>query len=193
MIFKPTIPNLLTGLRVALIPIFVIVCYLPAMLPAGTIDPYWANFAAALIFAIASATDWLDGLIARRFQHTTELGAFLDPIADKLLVACALVLLVRWDRTYAFLAIIIISREICVTALRELMARKNHSPVMKVAAIGKWKTAAQMTALILLLLGEFPFTRWDLLAIGNIFLVIAAALTIISFIYYLRTIVKKLR
>ncbi len=193
MVFKLTIPNLLTGLRVALIPIFITVCYLPTILPSGTIDPYWANFAAALIFAIASATDWLDGLIARRFQQATELGAFLDPVADKLLVACALVLLVRWDRTYAFLAIIIISREICVTALRELMARKNHSTVVKVATIGKWKTAAQMTALILLLLGELPFTRWDLLPIGNIFLIIAVALTITSFIYYIRAIAKKLR
>ncbi|QRN40589.1 MAG: CDP-diacylglycerol--glycerol-3-phosphate 3-phosphatidyltransferase [Neisseriaceae bacterium] len=193
MLLKLTIPNILTTIRVALIPIFVIICYLPVLLPKGAISQSQVNFAAALTFAIAGITDWLDGMIARKWNQTTELGAFLDPVADKLLVACALILLVRWDRTYAFLAIIIISREICVSSLRELMARKNRSNVIAVAKIGKWKTAAQMTAIIMLLLGTFPYFAWNLHDLGNTFLVIAVILTIISFAYYVKEIYLDLR
>ncbi|MFH4356133.1 MAG: CDP-diacylglycerol--glycerol-3-phosphate 3-phosphatidyltransferase [Neisseriaceae bacterium] len=188
MLSRLTTPNILTIVRVALIPLFIVICYLPAWLPRGTFDSYHTDFAAALTFSVASLTDWLDGLIARKWNQSTELGAFLDPVADKLLVVCALVLLVRWHRTYAFLAIIIISRELCVTALRELMARKRLSEVIAVAKLGKWKTAAQMTAIIMLLLRQFPYTHWDLILIGNFFLFIAAYFTISSFIYYLKAI-----
>lgn len=193
MQFKATIPNLLTAIRVLIIPFFILICYLPAILSPNYINPYHANFAAALTFAIAGATDWLDGRVARKWHQTTELGAFLDPIADKLLVACALVLLVRWDRTYAFLSIIIISRELCVTALREMMARKNLSEVVAVARVGKWKTTAQITAIIMLLLGQFPYTRWDLVLLGNAFLIIAVILTIVSFIHYINAIYLALK
>ena len=99
----------------------------------------------------------------------------------------------RWDRTYAFLSIIIISRELCVTALREMMARKNLSEVVAVARVGKWKTTAQITAIIMLLLGQFPYTRWDLILLGNAFLVIAVVLTIVSFIHYINVIYLALK
>ena len=193
MQLKATIPNLLTIIRVLIIPFFVLICYLPVILSPNYLNAYHANFAEALIFAIAGATDWLDGKVARKWHQTTELGAFLDPVADKLLVACALVLLVRWNRTYAFLSIIIISRELCVTALREMMARKNLSEVVAVVRVGKWKTAAQITAIITLLLGQFPYTHWDLVPLGNIFLVIAVILTIVSFIHYIHAIYLALK
>ena len=138
------VPNTLTAMRIVLVPVLVIVFYLPLA---------WAPQACAAIFALAAATDWADGFLARRLSQLSTFGAFLDPVADKLMVAVALVLLVQRDPTpwIAIPAGIIISREIVVSALRELMAELGQRATVAVATIGKVKTASQMTALVLML------------------------------------------
>ena len=135
------IPNLLTVLRVLLIPVFILLFYLPFS---------WSYWAASAVFAIAAATDWLDGYLARRWEQSTPFGAFLDPVADKVMVAAALVLIsvdmqTLWVTVPAFL---MISREIIISGLREWMAGVGRSAQVKVSDIGKWKTAVQMLALI---------------------------------------------
>ncbi|TWH64094.1 CDP-diacylglycerol--glycerol-3-phosphate 3-phosphatidyltransferase [Azomonas agilis] len=170
------IPNILTLLRVLLIPLFVLLFYLPIQ---------WNYLAASAVFSIASITDWLDGYLARRWQQTTAFGAFLDPVADKLIVAVALVLLVA-EHANLWLtlpAAIIIGREIVVSALREWMAELGARAHVAVSQLGKWKTAAQMAALIILLANPPVFSFW--VGIGYILLIIAAALTLWSMIRYL--------
>ena len=132
---KLTIPTLLTLLRIALIPVLVLVFYLPFS---------WTNFAAAGIFALAAATDWLDGWIARRYEMYSAFGAFLDPVADKLMVAVALFLIVQGHPTpwMALWAAVIVGREIAVSALREWMAEIGQRAKVKVAWIGKFKTVS---------------------------------------------------
>jgi CDP-diacylglycerol--glycerol-3-phosphate 3-phosphatidyltransferase/cardiolipin synthase len=169
-------PNLLTLLRIILIPVFVGFFYIPAS---------WAPFASALIFSIAAVTDWLDGYLARRWEQTSPLGAFLDPVADKLMVAVALVLLVQADpRTVLALpAAVIIGREITVSALREWMAELGARAQVAVSRVGKFKTTAQMVAIILLILAP---TRSLLYLVGMVLLYVAAALTLWSMVLYLR-------
>ncbi|WP_226661708.1 CDP-diacylglycerol--glycerol-3-phosphate 3-phosphatidyltransferase [Microbulbifer aggregans] len=173
-----TLANQLTLLRVALIPVFVLVFYLPYK---------WSYFASALIFSVAAATDWLDGYIARKYNQATPFGAFLDPVADKLMVATALVLLVDLHN-YPFFTIaaaVIIGREIAVSALREWMAGLGLRSSVAVNYIGKIKTTAQMAAIIVLLafdVREFPVME----TIGYILLYIAAALTLWTMIIYLK-------
>lgn len=171
------IPNILTLLRVLLIPVFVLLFYIPAQ---------WGHLAASAVFALASLTDWLDGYLARRLGQTTPFGAFLDPVADKLIVAVALVLLVA-DHANLWLTVpaaVIICREIVVSALREWMAELGARTHVAVSQLGKWKTAAQMAALIILLAcpthGQ-PY--W--IALGYSLLLIAAILTLWSMIKYL--------
>lgn len=172
------IPNILTLTRIAAIPVIVMVFYLPFS---------WANVATAAIFAIAGFTDWLDGYLARKLNQTSRFGAFLDPVADKLMVAVALILLVAADPGpwLAIPAAIIIGREIAISALREWMAQIGERAQVAVSYIGKIKTSAQMLALFLLLykspIGEFP-----VYAVGLVLLYIAAALTLWSMIIYLR-------
>ena len=137
---KWNIPILLTWLRVWLIPVLTILFYLPS----DWIDYHTVNWLGALIFSIAAITDWLDGYLARRWNQTSSFGAFLDPVADKLMVAVALILLVSLGRTYAFCAMIIIGREVTISALREWMAQLGRRNNVAVAQIGKFKTAAQM-------------------------------------------------
>jgi len=174
---KMNIPTLLTLLRIVLIPVFLVVFYLP-------IDS--ARAWTALIFGLAAITDWLDGYLARRLNQTSALGAFLDPVADKLMVAMALVLLVQADPTpwLAIPAAVIVCREIAVSALREWMAEIGARARVAVSAIGKFKTTAQMLAILLLLyqapLGGFP-TRVS----GLILLYMAAGLTLWSMIVYI--------
>jgi len=176
------IPNLLTFLRIILIPVFVVLFYLP--MP-------WSNIASAAIFAIAAWTDWLDGYIARRMGLTSAFGAFLDPVADKLMVGVALVLLVDVNPTpfagffLALPAAIIIGREIVVSALREWMAELGERAQVAVSIIGKIKTTAQMLALVLLLYQE-PIGVFPTVETGFIFLYIAALLTLWSMVIYLR-------
>ena len=176
------IPILLTWLRVLLIPIFTALFYLPN----NWIAPQTTNWVAASIFAIAAITDWFDGYLARRWQQTSDFGAFLDPVADKLMVAVALILLVSLNRTHAIFAMIIIGREITISALREWMAQMGKRGSVAVATIGKLKTTAQMVAILLLIIGLENFHGFNLLFWGNLLMLIASILTIWSMFYYLK-------
>jgi CDP-diacylglycerol--glycerol-3-phosphate 3-phosphatidyltransferase len=172
------IPNLLTLLRIVIIPIFVVVFYWPSV---------WARPASALLFAVAAVTDWLDGYLARRWGQTSALGAFMDPVADKLMVAVALVLLVQSEPTVAFAipAAVIIGREITISALREWMAILGARARVAVSMVGKFKTSAQMLAIFLLLFGHDPGTM-PVHNLGMGLLYLAAVLTIWSMFVYLR-------
>ena len=176
------IPILLTWLRILLIPVFTALLYLPQ----GWLDAQTVNYLAALIFAAAGITDWLDGFLARHWHQTSDFGAFLDPVADKLMVAVALILLVKLDRTAAVYAMVIIGREITISALREWMAQLGRRSSVAVAHIGKFKTAAQMAAIFALLIYQNDFLGLNLPQIGNILMFIASVLTIWSMFYYLK-------
>lgn len=176
------IPILLTWLRVALIPLVVGVFYLPdAWLSSDEKD-----IAATVIFVVAAVTDWFDGFLARRWNETSAFGAFLDPVADKLMVAGALLVLVEFDRVNAVIAFIIIGREIAISALREWMAQIGASKSVAVSSIGKIKTMAQMVAIPMLLYSEILFGVIDTSFWGEWLLAFAAVLTVWSMFYYLR-------
>ncbi len=177
------IPILLTWTRVILIPVFVAVLYLPSL---NIMSEVCANWLSAAIFGIAAITDWFDGYLARKWQQTSNFGAFLDPVADKLIVAAALILLVNFERTNAVWAIIIIGREITISALREWMAQMGQRKNVAVAYIGKVKTTFQMTAIILLLIYSPNFLGINFQTLGNILMIVAAILTIWSMFYYLK-------
>ena len=185
----PNLPNALTWLRIVLIPVFVGVYYLPA----DVLSSVARNWAGMSVFAIAAITDWLDGWLARRWGVATAFGAFLDPVADKLMVAAALIVLVWLDRAASYLAIIIIGREIAISALREWMAQLGHAKSVAVAFIGKIKTAAQMTAIIALLLWEPVIPGISTPLLGTVTLWIAAILTLWSMFHYLRLSMPLLR
>ena len=174
---KLTIPTLLTLFRILLIPVLVIVFYLPYG---------WANYAATGVFVIGALTDWLDGWIARRYNQFSAFGAFLDPVADKLAVTVALVLIVQYHHTVfmALIAAVIIGREITISALREWMAEIGQKAKVQVAAIGKLKTIVQMVALSMLLFRE-DLLGVRIFAIGEGLLALAAALTLWSGFAYL--------
>ncbi len=174
-------PIVLTWVRVLLIPVFATLFYLPG----HWIRPELANWLGAGIFAIAAITDWFDGYLARKWNQATSFGAFLDPVADKLIVAVALILLVDLDRTYAVMAMIIIGREITISALREWMAQMGKRNNVAVAQIGKIKTTAQMVAIVLLLIGSESFLGINFLILGNILMLVASILTLWSMFYYL--------
>lgn len=174
------IPNTLTWARIALIPLFVGIFYLPD----GWMTTTYRNELATLLFVIAAVTDWFDGYLARALRQTSAFGAFLDPVADKLMVAAALILLVQLARVDAIIAVVIIGREITISALREWMARVGRSASVAVAYIGKLKTAAQMAAIPLLLL-DAPILSVDLRMLGSVLIYVAAALTLWSMGYYL--------
>jgi CDP-diacylglycerol--glycerol-3-phosphate 3-phosphatidyltransferase/cardiolipin synthase len=176
------IPTALTWLRIVLIPVFVAVYYLPD----PWLSPVAKNWTAMSIFSVAAITDWLDGYLARRWGETSSFGAFLDPVADKLMVAAALIMLVWLDRAEAYLAMIIIGREIAISALREWMAQLGQSGNVAVAFIGKVKTAAQMTAIIALLLHEPLIPGVPTPLLGTVALWVAAILTLWSMFHYLR-------
>lgn len=172
------IPNSLTLFRIGLIPVFVLVFYLPVA---------WTNLAAAAIYGLAALTDWLDGYLARRLHQTSSFGAFLDPVADKLMVTVALVLLVERDPSpwLAVPACIIVGREIAISALREWMAAVGERSKVKVMSLGKLKTTAQMVAIVLMLYAAPP-QHSILYDIGFILLYLAALLTLWSMVLYLR-------
>lgn len=174
------VPNSLTWARIALIPLFVGVFYFPE----SWLDPQEKNVAATLIFIVAAVTDWFDGYLARALNQTSAFGAFLDPVADKLMVAAALILLVQLARVDSIIAVVIIGREITISALREWMARIGQSGGVAVAFVGKLKTAAQMTAIPLLLYNA-PLMSMNVRLIGEVLIYIAAALTLWSMGYYL--------
>ncbi len=175
------LPILLTWLRIVAIPLLIAVYYLPAS---------WASMAerdlaATLIFMAAALTDWADGYLARKLNQTSAFGAFLDPVADKLMVAAALIILVQLGRIDAIIAMIIIGREITISALREWMAKIGAAKSVAVSMLGKIKTAAQMLA-IPLLLYYVPLLGYDTRLAGNWLIWIAALLTLWSMGYYLR-------
>jgi CDP-diacylglycerol---glycerol-3-phosphate 3-phosphatidyltransferase len=173
------IPILLTFIRIGLIPIFVLAYYLPVT---------WANIATTAVFVLAGITDWFDGYLARRLNQTSAFGAFLDPVADKLMVAVALILLLQ-SHPNAWMAIpaaIIIGREIAVSALREWMAEVGQRAHVAVSFLGKYKTAVQIVALILLLYRE-PLLGLPIQTIGFTLLYAAAGLTVWSMFVYLET------
>ena len=176
------IPILLTWLRVALIPLVVGVFYLPdAWLP-----PFEKGVASTAIFIIAALTDWFDGFLARRWNETSAFGAFLDPVADKLMVTGALLVLVQLGRADAVVAFVIIGREIAISALREWMAQSGASKSVAVSSIGKIKTVAQMLAIPMLLYYGTLFEIVDTRLWGQWLLGFAAVLTVWSMFYYLR-------
>ena len=182
-----TVPTMLTLARIVMIPVLVLVFYLPYG---------WTNFASAAIFGLAAITDWLDGWIARRYHMYSAFGAFLDPVADKLMVAVALFLIVQGHPTpwMAFWAAVIVGREIAVSALREWMAELGQRAMVKVASIGKIKTVVQMVALLCLLYSVTPenvsprVEPWlgkPIFMIGDWLLAAAALLTLWSGFHYL--------
>jgi CDP-diacylglycerol---glycerol-3-phosphate 3-phosphatidyltransferase len=173
-----SIPNIFTFTRIALIPIFVLIFYVPSIV---------GQYTAAIIFCVAAFTDWLDGFLARRLNQTTRFGAFLDPVADKLLVACALVLIAVEFKNFAITipAIIIVCREIVISALREWMAEVGEQNSVKVNWLGKVKTCFQFFAITCLLAQP---AQWDLplVWVGVGLMYLAVALTIWSMTAYLR-------
>ena len=177
-----TFPMILTLLRIALIPVLVLFFYLPYT---------WAGFAAATVFILAAITDWLDGYMARRMGLMSKFGAFLDPVADKLMVATALVLMVQIPPPIIFpqifftlAAAIIIGREIAISGLREWMSEMGESGTVKVGILGKLKTIFQMTAISCLLFQTDLFGL-PVLFVGEMLLYLAAALTLWSMWVYL--------
>lgn len=175
------IPNTLTWARIILIPLFVGVFYLPE----SGLSSSEKNLIACLIFVVAAATDWFDGYLARRLGQTSAFGAFLDPVADKLMVSAALVMLVKLGRVDALVALIIIGREITISALREWMAQIGAAKSVAVSFIGKLKTTAQMIAIPVLLYFD-PILGVTLPPIGTVLLWAAAILTLWSMGYYLQ-------
>lgn len=174
------LPILLTWLRILAIPLMIAVYFLPASW-AGAHE---RDLIATLIFVAAAITDWADGYLARKLDQTSAFGAFLDPVADKLMVAAALIVLVQLGRADAIVATIIIGREITISALREWMAKIGASKNVAVSMLGKIKTAAQMLAIPALLYSA-PFLGLDLRQFGNWLIWIAALLTLWSMGYYL--------
>lgn len=175
------IPNLLTWLRIVLIPLFVGIFYF---------EKSWVslpnqNLVATVIFTLAAVTDWLDGWLARKLNQTSAFGAFLDPVADKLMVAAALVVLLQLQRVDAIVVLIIIGREVAISALREWMAQMGESKSIAVSFLGKLKTTLQMIAIPLLLYYD-PIGAFDPQLIGTWLIYIAAAVTLISMFYYLK-------
>lgn len=178
-----TIPNLITLSRIILIPLIIGVYYLP---------DHWIsygskNVAATAMFIFAGVSDWLDGYLARKLNQTSAFGAFLDPVADKLIVAAALVILLKEGRVDAVVALIIIGRELAISALREWMATVGQAKSVAVAYIGKLKTGFQLVAIPMLLYDDMLFFgHLNCAVLGTILINVAAVLTVISMLYYLR-------
>tara|TARA_B100000029_G_scaffold513077_1_gene611512 strand:- start:439 stop:1014 length:576 start_codon:yes stop_codon:yes gene_type:complete len=174
-----TIPNILTGFRIGAIPLVVVIYYLPFS---------WAGQVSGIIFGMAAVTDWLDGYLARRLNQSTKFGEFLDPVADKLIVTTALVVLVQNHPSIVMMivAIIIIGREIAVSALREWMSKVGAGIQVKVTYFAKWKTTLQMFGIGFRLYEE-PSFGIPIYELGMVLLIFASLLTILSMIDYLRS------
>lgn len=178
-----TIPNILTFIRVLLIPIFVTVYFL---------DWQWAHQAGAFIFWLAGVTDWFDGYLARKLNQSTRFGAFLDPVADKLMVAAALLMITHSysDLWITIPAIILLAREIFISALREWMADNGQSEIVSVSMWGKAKTMAQMTAIFGLL---SHMSEWYWVQLGYVLLYVATILSIFSMVQYIQASLKTIK
>lgn len=175
------IPMVLTWTRIALIPLIVGVF----MIPTSVLSMHSQNLLGCIFFIVAAVTDALDGFIARRYGMGTTLGAFLDPVADKLMVSAALIVLLAFGRVDMLVALVIIGREITVSALREWMARVGESGKVKVNWFGKIKAIAQMVSIPMLLYFD-PISAWNVYLTGTILIYIAAILTIYSMFVYLK-------
>jgi len=176
------LPNLITWSRILLIPLIVGVYYLPQ----EWLSESGQNVAATGIFIFAAVTDWLDGYLARVLNQMSAFGAFLDPVADKLVVVAALIVLLKLGRVDMVVGLIIIGREIAISALREWMARVGQSKSVAVAFIGKVKTVGQMVAIPMLLFHDLLFGIVDCQWTGTILINVAAVLTVVSMLYYMR-------
>lgn len=181
-----TLPTLLTWARILAIPLIVGVFYLP-------LQPDTRNLTATILFAVVAWTDWADGYLARKLNQTSAFGAFLDPVADKFLVCASLLILVQMDRVNALIALVIIGREIAISALREWMARIGAAASVTVHLVGKLKTAAQMLAIGCLLLDRTLFGWFDAHLWGTVLIYVAAGLTIWSMVYYLQKALPEIR
>jgi cardiolipin synthase len=181
-----TIPTLLTWARIAAIPFIVGVYYLPW-------DMASKNLAATVMFILFAATDWLDGWLARKLNQTSAFGAFLDPVADKILICASLLVLLQQDRVDTLIALVIIGREIAISALREWMAQIGASRSVAVHMLGKLKTVAQMVAIPFLLYDRVLFGVVNTRLWGGWLMTVAAVLTIWSMAYYLRRAIPEIR
>jgi cardiolipin synthase (CMP-forming) len=181
-----TIPTIMTWTRIVAIPLIVGVFYLP-------LEPATRNLAATLMFVVFAWTDWLDGFLARRLNQTSSFGAFLDPVADKFLVCACVLVLVHLQRADVFVALIIIGREIAISALREWMAQIGAAKSVAVHMIGKLKTVGQMIAIPFLLFDGVLFGLINTRLWGTWLIWIAAVLTVWSMVYYLQKALPEIR
>jgi len=181
-----TIPTVMTWTRIVAIPLIVGVFYAP-------LKPATGNLIAAVMFMVFAATDWLDGFLARKLNQTSAFGAFLDPVADKFLVCASLLVLVHLQRADVFVALIIIGREIAISALREWMAQIGASKSVAVHMLGKLKTTVQMVAIPLLLYDGLLFGAIDTSVWGTWLIWLAAVLTVWSMVYYLQKALPEIR
>ena len=181
-----TVPTLLTWARIVAIPLIAGVFYLPWDMPSR-------NLVATIMFAACGVTDWLDGYLARKLNQASAFGAFLDPVADKFLVCASLLILVQLNRVSALIALVIIGREIAISALREWMAQIGASRSVAVHMLGKLKTTVQMVAIPFLLFDGVVFGLIDTRLWGTVLIGIATVLTIWSMVYYLQKAVPEIR
>ena len=181
-----TVPTLLTWARIVAIPLIIGVYYLP-------LDAATRNLTATVMFVFFALTDWLDGWLARKLNQTSAFGAFLDPVADKFLICAALIILLKLQRVDALVALIIIGREIAISALREWMAQIGASRSVAVHMLGKLKTTAQMVAIPFLLFDGPLFGVIDTRIWGTLLMYVAALLTVWSMVYYLRKAIPEIR
>jgi CDP-diacylglycerol--glycerol-3-phosphate 3-phosphatidyltransferase len=181
-----TVPTLLTWARIVAIPLIIGVYYLP-------LDAATRNLTATVMFVFFALTDWLDGWLARKLNQTSAFGAFLDPVADKFLICAALIILLKLQRVDALVALIIIGREIAISALREWMAQIGASRSVAVHMLGKLKTTSQMVAIPFLLFDGPLFGVIDTRVWGTLLMYVAALLTVWSMAYYLRKAIPEIR
>jgi len=181
-----TVPTLLTWARILAIPLIIGLYYLP-------LESGMRNLLATVLFVFFALTDWLDGWLARRLNQTSAFGAFLDPVADKFLVCASLLILVSLQRADVFVALVIIGREIAISALREWMAQIGAARSVAVHMLGKLKTTAQMVAIPFLLYDGSLFRIIDTRVWGQWLLLVAAVMTVWSMIYYLRKAIPEIR
>ncbi len=180
------LPTLLTWARIVAIPLIIGIFYLP-------VEPATRNLIATVSFVAVALTDWLDGWLARKLNQTSSFGAFLDPVADKFLICAALLCLLYLTRIDAFIAFIIIGREIAISALREWMAQIGASRSVAVHMLGKVKTATQMVAIPFLLYDGALFGVIDTHLWGTALIWVAAVLTVWSMVYYLQKAIPEIR
>ena len=181
-----TLPTLLTWTRIVAIPVIVLVYSMPLSMETR-------NLVATVLFVVVALTDWLDGYLARKLNQTSSFGAFLDPVADKFLVCASLLILLQLDRVDAMVSLVIIGREIAISALREWMAQIGASRSVAVHMVGKLKTTVQLVAIPFLLFDGHLFGVIDTHFWGLILIYIAAVLTIWSMVYYLRRAIPEIR